>query len=369
MVFVFWQGIISIHQKAFLEALALQPGVQKVLLVVEEAITEYRKKMGWEVPVIEHIEIITGPANDQIAAIVKQYSNATHVMGGIRVGRVLTTAFDACVTAQVRLGIMTEPYNAAGVKGVLRSLKYQYFRLRYFWHIDFVLAIGKAGVAQYRQMGFRSDLVFPWAYYMTLNAPVRADEGNEPKRKIIYAGRLEEAKGICRFVGKLLQSGSSNYKLDIYGAGPDEEKIRAMVVEHGRQDQIAMYPFMPYEALLKKYVDYDWVVLPSTQKDGWGVIVSEGLLNGLKAICSGICGVSWAIKNGYNGEVFDWNTEGSCSRAIERMLHNNSYARPASIASFANGSISGEAGARYFLKIIGCVYEKAALPAIPWVIT
>ena len=36
MKLVFWQGIISIHQQSFLEAVATQTGVDEVLLVVEQ---------------------------------------------------------------------------------------------------------------------------------------------------------------------------------------------------------------------------------------------------------------------------------------------------------------------------------------------
>src|ERR1700733_5810687 len=146
MVLIFWQGIISIHQKTFLEALAKQPSVSKVLLVVEHAITPYRKNMGWEVPVVEGVEIILSPSQEEIAGIFSTYKDAVHVLGGVRVGRMMTMAYDECVRQKGRMGSLSESYDKSGIKGKLRHLKYFSYKLRYYKHIDFFLAVGKAGV-------------------------------------------------------------------------------------------------------------------------------------------------------------------------------------------------------------------------------
>ena len=368
MVLVFWQGIISIHQQSFLEALAKQPSVSKVLLVVEEEITPYRRNMGWDVPEVAGVEIVRSPSAAEIGQIVNAYIDAVHIMGGIRVGRMMKAAFDVCIKHKCKVGIMTEPYNKASLKGRLRAIKYQYYRLRYFRHIQFVLAIGKQGVAQYAGLGFDAQFIFPWAYFMSLGKEFKRGYDNPAIKRIIYGGRLEAPKGIYRFAAELMNAGSGNFVLDIYGTGEDEGKLKGLATANNRQGAINFFPFLKYEDLLKKYAEYDWVVLPSTQKDGWGAIISEGLLNGLKAICSSICGVSWVIKEGYNGVTFDWAEEGSCKAAINKMLHEHTFAAPESISLWANKAISGNAGAVYFLQILDCVYHKKEKPGIPWII-
>ncbi len=366
MVFIFWQGIISIHQKAFLEALALLPDC-RVVLVVEEDITPYRKNMGWEVPVIEHVEIIRSPDKNAITTMVKEHKDAVHVMGGIKVGRMISAAFDECINQKCRIGIMTEPYNPANITGWLRGIKYKYYKLRYSKHIQFVLAIGKKGVAQYEQLGFNKDYIFPWAYFISLIPAPEKTKNDKELRRIIYAGRLEPGKGIYRFAEQLINSGKSNFTLDLYGTGPDEKQIKQLAIKNHVENKITIHPFLNHEELLERYAHYDWVVLPSTQKDGWGVIISEGLLNGLKAICSNICGVSWVIKDGVNGVTFDWANEDSCRTAIGKMLQQDSYASHTQIIDWANKALSGAGGASYFLKIMDCVYNKKEKPGIPWV--
>ncbi len=365
MVLIFWQGIISLHQKTFLEALAKEPSVAKVLMVVEQDITPYRKNMGWEVPVIEGVEIIRAPSKEEVSRIFSTYKNAVHVLGGVRVGKMMTMAYDEGVRHKARMGSLSESYNKAGVKGKLRHLKYFYQRLRYYKHIDFFLAVGKEGVKTYTGLGFDPKRVCPWAYFVSVKVPDSKPQPSDVKR-IIYAGRIEEGKGISRFVSELATIPGNNYRMDIYGGGPEEESLKKFVSENGLTEKISFYPFLKYDELVTKYVNYDWVVLPSTKKDGWGVIVSEGLLNGLKAICSNICGVSWAIKSNFNGVVFSWAEAGSCRKAIEEALADNGFADSSTIKAWAQRSISGEAGAKYYLELLDSVYNGTALPAVPW---
>ncbi len=365
MVLIFWQGIISIHQKTFLEALAKQPSVSKVLLVVEHDITPYRKNMGWEVPVVEQVEIILSPSKEEVAGIFSKYKDAVHVLGGVRVGRLMTMAYDECVRQKGKMGSLSESYNNAGVKGKLRHLKYFYYKLRYYKHIDFFLAVGKAGVNTYTGLGFDPKRVFPWAYFVSVKVPdIKPEPAGE--KRIIYAGRIEEGKGISRFVAELAAVKDKKYRLDIYGDGPEGESLKKFVADNELIEKIRFYPFLKYDELVTKYINYDWVVLPSTKKDGWGVIVSEGLLNGLKGICSNICGVSWAIKSNFNGVVFSWAEEGSCRKAIEELLNDSKFAGPEAIKDWAKKSISAEAGAEYYLKIIDSTYNGKSKPPIPW---
>jgi glycosyltransferase involved in cell wall biosynthesis len=362
---LFWQGIISIHQKTFLEALAKQPTVGKVTLVVEQDITPYRKSMGWDVPQIEGIAVIVAPSIEKVKKIVAENKNATHIFGGIRVGKMLTAAFEACIKHKCRLGIMSEPYNAAGIKGMLRTIKYHFYRSRYSKHIQFILAIGKQGIMQYNLLGYPSAKIYPWAYFINIS-PTENTAGAGAPRRIIYAGRLEEAKGIYRFVEELTKTGSGNYIFDLYGEGPDEQKIKQLITDKNLTGQIRVHPFLKHGELVTKYASYDWVVLPSAGKDGWGVIISEGLLHGLKAICSSMAGVSLVIKGNFNGLVFDWDKPGSCADAINEMLVSSAFADGRTIGAWAQQTISADAGAVYFTQILGSIYNNKPKPPAPW---
>ncbi len=366
MKYVFWQGIISIHQKSFLEAVATYAPGNEVVLVVEHDITPYRKNMGWEVPQMHGVTIIVAPDRVRITELVRTYQDAIHVIGGIRVGAMLSAAFDECIRQKCRIGVMTEPYNHEGWKGMLRTMKYRYLGVRYFRHIQFVLAIGKLGVAQYTRLGFSKERLFPWAYFITVPQATKQVATDNAVR-IIYAGRIEAPKGISRFVQQLMDTaGNKPFVLDIYGTGSEEAALKHNIAAAGFADRINIHPFLKYDELLAQYGRYDWVVLPSAGKDGWGVIVSEGLLNGLKAVCSNICGVSRVITNGRNGMVFDWQDAATLNKAIAAMLDNEGFATQEAIAEWAQEGISAEAGARYFNDIIDNVYNDKTRPGLPW---
>ena len=368
MTIIVWQGIISIHQKTFLEALAKQPRVTKVFMVVEQEISPYRKNMGWEIPTINGVEIIRSPDEAHVKKIFADNKDAVHLLGGIRVGKMMTMAFDAGAAQGAKMGSLSEPYNKDGWKGKLRDLKYRYQRIRYYKHVNYFLAVGKAGVKTYTDLGFDARYVYPWAYFISVPLEGGISKSAGDRKRIIFGGRLEPGKGIYRFVTELAKFDKSKYTLDIFGSGPDEEKIQQFVAENGLQDTITFKPFMPYNEMVQQYRNYDWVVLPSTSKDGWGVVVSEGMLNGLKGIVSSICGVSWAVKEGFNGTVLNWSEPDSCSKAIERMLGGENYASPEAISKWAHGAISAEAGAKYYLEIIDATFNGGPKPRAPWIL-
>ena len=367
MDLIFWQGIISIHQKTFLEALAKHARVKKVTLVVERDISPYRERMGWEVPKIEGVELIQAPDRNRIKQIFTEHKNAVHVLGGIRVGQMMTMALEEGARQGAKMGSLSEPYDRSGIKGMLRDLKYRYMRLFYYKHIDFFLAVGREGVRTYTRLGFDARRVFAWAYFVSVQTPEVKPAAPDDTVRIIYAGRVEEAKGIYRFVTELAAAQNKNYRLDIYGGGTDEEKLKQYVQENGLADKIGFYPFMKYNELVKQYANYDWVVLPSARKDGWGVVIAEGALNGLKGICSNICGVSWAMIDNFNGVTFDWAVEGSCRKAIDTMMAGKGFANAATIKNWAQRSLSSEAGADHYLQILDSAYGGKEMPTPPWV--
>ncbi len=366
MQLIFWQNILSIHQQPLLEAVASLPGVDKVLLIVEQEMTPERRKMGWSVPKMNGVDVYVAPSGTEITRLIQEHPDAVNIMGGIGVSPMLSTALHQLIQRKARLGIMAEPFNAAGIKGLLRKYKYTWYRLRYFKHIQFFLAIGKAGWQQYAGLGFNKNRVFPWAYFIDVPKS-QSTETNTERRKLMYAGRIEPGKGICNFVAELANFDKKNYSLDIYGSGPDEDKIKEIIQRHDLGDVIHFHSFMPHDQLLQEYAQYDWILLPSSAKDGWGVVVSEGLLFGLKGLTSNICGVSWAIKNGVNGVTFDWSVPGSLAQAIDQMLHSDNFSSRSEISAWANNALTGHAGAQYLQDILENVYNNGSTPHTPFI--
>ena len=65
MTFIFWQNIISLHQAAFLKALAKR---HEVILVAEQPLTRERAEEGWDLPDMGAVRTVTEPGTAQIVA-------------------------------------------------------------------------------------------------------------------------------------------------------------------------------------------------------------------------------------------------------------------------------------------------------------
>lgn len=364
MEVVFWQNMVSIHQRDFLETLAGVDG-NAVTLVVQETINAQRQRMGWSVPEMKGVDIVVAPDAATVEALITSKPECVHVFSGFNVGAINTHAMQVAIKARRRIGIMLEPYNIDGLKGAMRKALLQWNGIKYNKHIGFILAIGREGYQQFSQSGFAKEKVFPWGYFIDVPELLAKEDVGGVPLKIMYAGRIEPGKGIFEFAKELVQKEVA-CTLDLYGEGPDKEKIAALYAAAGKEEQVKFWPFMAYADLLQQYARYDWLVLPSSAKDGWGAVVSEGLLNGLKVICSKRAGASIVIKENWNGLSFDWNVAGDCSKQIETMLVGKGFAKSEDIKKWARKSLTGKAGAQYFMAICNNRYNGDAKPAPCW---
>lgn len=68
MTFIFWQNIISLHQAAFLKALAKR---HEVILVAEQPLTRERAEEGWDLPDMGAVRTVTEPGTAQINRLLE----------------------------------------------------------------------------------------------------------------------------------------------------------------------------------------------------------------------------------------------------------------------------------------------------------
>ena len=70
--------------------------------------------------------------------------------------------------------------------------------------------------------------------------------------------------------------------LDIYGTGPEENRLKKMAAEYG--DAIKFHPPVPITEVRRLMREHDVYVLGSNGYEGWGAVVSEALEEGMKVI-------------------------------------------------------------------------------------
>lgn len=361
MKFVFWQNIISIHQSAFLNALSER---HEVVLVAAKDMEDERKGQGWVIPGLDKIKIVISPSDLQIINLID--STAIHVFSGISAYPIVFKAFKYAIDKRIRIGVMLEPYDWRGLKGLLRQLNYYYLRVAYKRKIDFILTTGIKGIEQYQSIGFNADAIYQWGYFVQQSKfefmPVLDNE----KSNLLFVGRIDENKNVLLLIDTLKKYTKFINKFTIIGDGPLKSLLLDSIKEEPQFDYIGT---LSNELVVQQMLNHDLLILPS-KYDGWGAVVNEALHCGMRVIASANCGSSVLLDGVVRGEQFDLKSSTNFDEVLTKWINKGTIVPPdrQKIADWSNNHISGKAAATYFESIIEYVYStnQSKKPLAPW---
>lgn len=352
MTFIFWQNVVSIHQSAFIKALARE---HDVTLVAAERLDAQRLKERWNIPSMGRARVVVDPSPSEMSRLLS-IPGAQHVFSGIDAYPMVYRAFRQAVKRRLPVSVMAEPYEWAGPKGLLRRLKYSLLFLRYGRHIDHLFATGHMGIRCYRRAGFPSRRLHQWGYFteqkeLDVSLPERAD-----RPTMIFIGKIDSRKNILNLVDAAKTLRDRFDRFIIIGTGPYEPLLAEKIYDEPQIQFIGPVPNADIPAYLSAA---DLLVLPSLF-DGWGAVVNEALSVGTRVLCSCACGASILLDGTSRGEAF---TQKNKRATIKKWSERGALTRAdrETIKSWAASRISGSAAARYFLETI-----SAARPPAPW---
>lgn len=365
MKYIFWQNIVSLHQAAFLSALSLK---HEVTLVAEKEIAAYRLADGWSIPEMGDVKIIMAPSNNEIEQLLNDNTDAIHIITGIDGFKMPYKTFQMATARRLKVLNMLEPYEWAGIKGLLRWAKYSMLQIRYGKKTDGILAIGALGEKVYRKAGFKASKIFQWGYFTSPPeaSPQPSPKGKgEEKPRVLFVGRLDENKN-SRLLIKTMEPMMKDVEyLTIVGDGYLRNEIEDMVVEIPNAHYLGNVPNTKVHELMQLH---DILVLPSSY-DGWGAVVNEALQNGMRVIVSQNCGANVLVDGHTRGEVFYFNEgKNSLSNVLKRWISKGVISQEdrEGIISWAEEHISGEKAAEYLEDITNHIYNGTERPVAPW---
>lgn len=353
MRFVFWQNVVSIHQSAFIKALARD---HDVTLVAAEDITAQRSADGWSVPQMGAARVIVAPTQQQIDGLLQ--ADAKQVFSGIDAYPMVYRVFKLAIARGCDISVMMEPYQWQGLKGWLRRFKYSLHALRYGKYINHIFATGTLGITAFRKAGFKPEKIHQWGYFTEQDVTRTPKQNAKPR--LIFVGSIDHRKNILALVDAAVKCQELYDEFLIVGGGPLESELKEAISPHGKIHYLGR---MANGAVAPLLATCDLLVLPSLF-DGWGAVVNEALSQGARVLCSDNCGASSLLDGAIRGGVFKLKDKDSLARELRRWLSKGALTIEdrSAIASWASNAISGTATAQYFESL-----QKSQLPDTPWI--
>ena len=115
-----WQNLLSPHQSAHVRALGELAGVP-VTLFAEAGLPDWRRRLGWSEPDFGPVRVVVAPEAGQIADVFAQADPGdVHLFSGMRAYPMVWRAFRFALAAPVRVGLISEPGDWRGARGVAR---------------------------------------------------------------------------------------------------------------------------------------------------------------------------------------------------------------------------------------------------------
>lgn len=350
MVFTFWQNVISIHQIPFLKALSTK---HNVTLCVEKSIENVRAEEGWKIPDLGDIRIYVAPNDVKTKSLLN--ASSIHVFSGISTYPMVYDAFKKAVAKGFRIGVLSEPYDPRGIKGILRNIKYQLLYLRYGASIDYLFVTGLLGEKCYSKTAIKSDKIKQWGYFPSGASTLKYETVNDLPA-IIYIGKLDNRKNILKIVEYMVTQSHRFNRFTIIGNGPHKDAISALIAN---EKKIELLGNIPNDKIPSYISQHDLLLLPSLF-DGWGAVINEALLCGTRVLASDMCGGSILLQHNTRGLYVPIDRY-LCTLDMELNRPPLSQRQRNNIRSWAITNISPLVAAEYFSSIF-----KGEPALAPW---
>lgn len=170
----------------------------------------------------------------------------------------------------------------------------------------------------------------------------------KPSNKIIFIGRLVYEKGIHLLIPafKIALAKFPELKLDIYGDGPELEKLQTLSSKLNIETKVNFKGYVPNDILEKSLTDVDLQVVSSVWNEPFGFTVIEAMRRGTPVIGTKMGAITELITHENNGLLAEPNKVS----IAEQIIHF--YSHPAlKNTLIKNGFTSFQD--KYTIKIMG----------------
>ncbi len=369
----FWQNMPTHHQAASLDELArLWPA--EVTGVWGSRISDARRRLGWAEPTTTHLRhrYLADEAKQwkqEVRTLADAHRDAIHVFSGIGAYAPATYGFD-CLSERnaPRMGLIVEPPIMLGWRRHVRHWKTKFYYRGHLKELGCVFTMGSAAMSYYSRLGFASAQLFPFFYQEEVPPAIFREPGQV--LQLAYAGQINFRKGLDTLIDALPLLPCAEWKLTIYGDGPDRQRLERKVRQQGLAAQVVFRGNTPAATLIGELPRYDLCIVPS-RFDGWGMVVNEAIQSGVPVLASDQTGSSDLVRSSGAGAIFPAGDRGRLAELIsERLLDRARLAEEKRAALRFAPRISPAIAAEYLSNTFRHVFlGEGVRPVATWLST
>ena len=185
---------------------------------------------------------------------------------------------------------------------------------------DYFFTISKSGKKELESLGIKPDQIF--VIYNPVIPTKKIIRRSKNHNQFIYVGRLEYKgqKDISELFKALSKLNNDNWKLRIYGTGPDKHKLISL------SKKLNIFHNIEWMGFINNPLDHvkeaDALILTSAY-EGFPMVIAEALARGLYVISSNCPSGPSELINSDNGNLYKPNDIHQLSTLIDNVLDRN----------------------------------------------
>lgn len=364
--YVFWQNTLSLHQAPLLRALS-DTHRRNVLLVATHGVSPQRQSLGWNNADYGRTTIRISASRQERRELVEATRRSrAHIFSGVGAYPLVDEARMALLSKPYdgHIAVFSESWDPRGIRGLARSVRARVRIARQLAGVHTVLATGRTAYNQFRMAGLPDRSIVPFGYTVPPHPELPLDSSAcDVELRLIFVGSLVSLKNVDLLFSALEHLEEHNWSLTVVGDGPLRRRLQARATANRWCERVLFRGPLSSTNTRAAVVNSDVLVLPSSY-DGWGAVVNEALMSGVRVIVSDAAGASDLVVGDLQGTVFRTG-DVSCLKAAltaELTSHHRRNQREA-LRSWATERISGEALAKY---LVACLEHNAIVQVPPW---
>ncbi len=159
-----------------------------------------------------------------------------------------------------------------------------------------------------------------------LQADFVPPDRNATRRNIVFAGRIDEAKGIRQFLDCLARLSTTVWTAQVAGSGPFLTEAKAIAARLGLMERIEFLGQVPMDALAQVLGAARVVVMPSLMPESFGLTGLEALACGAPVVAFDSGGIAEWLEDGVTGFLVRWGDVSALAARVRQLLEDDALA-------------------------------------------